>query len=554
MAEAQAQAKLREGLRALPRPDKLLLGGSFALAGLALTLGVLFALLVVLEAVGFLDLPPLRAFQFLTLHATTVFYYWLYFVQVGVILALILVYTEGARLTPLGRAAGWVGLLLMAAGWTLNLWAPARGAAVLYSAPEPLAQQFEGAGLFLLGYILLSLGLIVTAAVGLVTAIRPKWEGRITEWSSISYAAFLWEGLLAVSSVIALFTYVPALQQILGLPPIFQNFNYTMSWAVLFHNMHYLPLMSTVLVWYVLSEATTGVKSIFGERLSKTIFSLYLIFVPPTSLYHLFLEPGVAPGIKLLGSMLALFISVPTIAVFLLIVASLQACAHGQGARGLFGWLHRLPWRNPSFAAIGMAAVCALGGGAIANVLIQERFAPLLSDTFAVPGYFHFFTAGTVTLTFLGALMYMIPALRGRRLPGLGLAVRLPYAQTIGVYLFGIAGVWAGYLGMPRRALEFDYGGLAPSTWKSLMAIVGIGGLLMVIVLLSYVILLGAAALGSVRRERRPEEWATATFRAEDAQGQPAWFGPVGVGLLLVAMSVATVGAFQLMQRLPLGR
>jgi hypothetical protein len=107
---------------------------------------------------------------------------------------------------------------------------------------------------------------------------------------------------------------------------------------------------------------------------------------------------------------------------------------------------------------------------------------------------------------------------------------------------------------MPRRALEFDYGGLAPSTWKSLMAIVGIGGLLMVIVLLSYVILLGAAALGSVRRERRPEEWATATFRAEDAQGQPAWFGPVGVGLLLVAMSVATVGAFQLMQRLPLGR
>jgi cytochrome c oxidase subunit 1 len=261
----------------------------------------------------------------------------------------------------------------------------------------------------------------------------------------------------------------------------------------------------------------------------------------------------VAPGIKLLGSVLAVFISVPTIAVFLLIVSSLQACAVGHGARGLFGWLRVLPWGNPSFSAIAMAALCALGGGTIANVLIQERLAPLVSDTFAVPGYFHFFTAGTVTLTFLGALLYMIPALWDGGVPWPKLAARLPYLQTLGVYLFGIAGVWAGYLGAPRRALEFSYEGLAPSSWQALMTVVGLGGLIMVATLLSYVLLLGAAVLGRARLGLRLEELPAAAFRPEQGRGQPAWFAPVAVGLILVAIYVATTGALSLMQRLPLG-
>lgn len=441
----------------------------------------------------------------------------------------------------------------MVAGLVLNIVAVAQGTAVLYTAFQPLAQQFEESGLFLTGYILLSIGLFLAGLSGVVTCIKPKLEGTISEWSSISFAAVLWMSFLMVASVISLLAYVPAALMAFGMPPLIIGFNYTMSWAVLFHNMHYLPLMSSVLVWYVLAEVTTGVKSVFSERFSKSIFSLYLLVVPPTSMYHLFLEPDISPSIKLLGSVLSLLISVPTIGVFLIIVASLQACANGKGARGLFGWLRHLPWRNPAFSAMSMAWVSALGGGVLANVLIQERLAPFLSDTFAVPGYFHFLTVA-VTLTFIGALIYMIPALTGHRLWMPSLAAVLPYVLIVGVYLFGIAGIWAGFSGVPRRTLEFDYGGGAPSSWGPLMTAVGMGGVIMVVAGIAYVSILTITSLLDTRHGQELEDWQVASFSVEDSAGQRAWFGPIAVAVLLAGMYIVTSVAFQLMRSLPIVR
>ncbi|NIP74208.1 MAG: cytochrome C oxidase subunit I, partial [Gammaproteobacteria bacterium] len=102
--------------------------------------------------------------------------------------------------------------------------------------------------------------------------------------------------------------------------------------------------------------------------------------------------------------------------VFLIIVASLESHARAQGGRGLFGWLRMLPWGNPAMAAMGMAVVNLALGGALSFVLIQEKLAPLLSDTFFVPAYFHFLTLGTVTLTLIAVLLYVVPGLTGRPL------------------------------------------------------------------------------------------------------------------------------------------
>ena len=198
-----------------------------------------------------------------------------------------------------------------------------------------------------------------------------------------------------------------------------------------------------------------------------------------------------------------------------------------------------------------MAPINALAGGVIANVLIQEALAPLLSDTFAVPGYFHFFTVGTVTLTFLGALLYMIPALTGHRLWLPSLTALLPYVLTVGVYLFGVAGVGAGFSGVPRRTLEFSYGGSAPVLWQILMTGVGIGGGIMVVVVITYFVILAVTALWNVRVGQRVEEWPVASFSKGDAMGQSAWFGPAAAGILVAGMYLATTVAFQLMRSLP---
>lgn len=548
----RAPSRLERGLAALSRPDKLLLGVVLGLGLLALSVGGLAALGLALAAGDLADVGAARGFELLTVHASSAFYYWLYFAQAGVVLAFLLALTDGARLTRAWRLVAFAGVSLMAAGWAVDLVEPMQGKAVLYSVPDELAAaQFDDGGWFLVGYVLLAVGLLLTALSGIAVALGAKVRGGGREWGAVTFAAFLWEAFVAATAVVSLLTYGPAALRAFGADPVIPDFDYGLSWAVLFHNMHYLPLLSTVLVWYVLAEATTGVSSVYGERLSKVVFASYLVIVPPTSLYHLYLEPTVGSATKAVGSVMAVFISVPTILVFLLIVSSLQRCAGGQGARGLFGWVGRLPWRNPAFAAMGMAALSALGGGVIANVLIQERFASLLSDTFAVPGYFHFFTVGTVTLTLVGALTYVVPALTGHALAAPRLAAFLPYLVAASVYVFGVAGVVAGYAGVPRQTLDYGYGGDAPGSWAPLMTAVGVGGVGMVAGGALYVALLGLTAVRSARRGRRLAELPAASFAPGDARGQRAWFGPAAVGVLVGGIYVATIVAYRLIESLP---
>jgi cytochrome c oxidase subunit 1 len=545
--------KFRERLEQLPRPDKTLLGAFFAFALLALGVGVFAGLVIVSKAAGFINPAPLTVFKYLTIHATYLFYYWIYSVQVGVILALVLAYTEGARLTSTTRGIVWIGFFLVATGFVLNLVAVSQGAVPTYRADYPLIKQFGIAGaIFVLGYILLSLGLFFTALGTLVVAIKPKIDGVVKEWSSVTFASFVWMGLIIVTLVAALLTYVPALQDILGMTPIIPNFKYSMSWGVMFHNLHYLPIMGAVLAWYVLAEMTTGVKSIFGERFSKGIFAIYLLAVPPTSVYHMFLEPGVPGGVKVVGSILSLGVSIPTIAVAMLILASVQACGRGKVGGGAFSWIRHLPWRNPSFSALTMAMVSAIAGGVIANVIIQEKFAVLLGDTFAVPGYFHFFTLGAVTLTFLGILTQVIPAMTGHRIWAPSLMNTLPYLMVGGTYIFGVAGVWAGYTGVPRRTLEYSFGGAGPASWSLPMLIVGIGGLIMVAASGLYALLLILTALRDSPSGVKTEDLQVASFKVEDAAGQNPWLSFVIVAVLLVGIYVASIGAYQLIQNLPI--
>lgn len=154
---------------------------------------------------------------------------------------------------------------------------------------------------------------------------------------------------------------------------------------------------------------------------------MHLVFVPPTSLYHLFLEPYL-PGVgRVAGSLLSLFVSVPTLTAFLIIVASLGVYARTQGGRGLFGWLRLLPWRHPSMAAIG-----------------------------------------------------------GRALWQPGLQRWMPWLALCGLLVFGAAGIPAGYLGVPRRVIDVGYRNEAPALWRALMAAVGVGGAVMTLALTTF--------------------------------------------------------------------
>ncbi|WP_042701416.1 cbb3-type cytochrome c oxidase subunit I [Azospirillum sp. B506] len=535
-------------IHTLPRPDKALLNLLFGAALLALVLGLAGGLLTALARAGALPLYSDDAYRLLTLHGVSVFFYWLYLIQAALLLALAA--AENGRGLAL-RPAAWAGVALMLAGFAVSEWISATGTPLLYDgSPELAVDDPRSVGVFALGYLLLAAGLTASATSGIATLLQPRRRGETAEFGAVGFALFAWAGFLIVSAIAAANAFLPGLLWSLGAGPF--PADHGTEWHILFHNLHYLPLMATVLVWYVLTEHLTGVTSIHGARLSKIIFAAYLVFVPPTSLYHMFLEPTLSEGVRVVGSLLSLFVSVPTLAAFAIIVSSLEASARAHGATGFLGWMRGLPWSNPAMANMGWAAVNMMAGLTFAFVLIQGDLAPMLSDTFFVPGYFHLFAVGVLTQTFLAALMVMLPALNGGSLWRPALLARMPALVTAGLLLFAAAGIAAGTMGVPRRVFDIGYGGMAPTAWPVLMAVVGIGASL-------FAAALSVSVYGVVRtllsgRKVAAADLPAVAWRVERSRigTAPAWTGPASIAALVAVMYVFTIAAFQLIQSLPI--
>ncbi|HYD71459.1 cbb3-type cytochrome c oxidase subunit I [Azospirillum sp.] len=540
-------SSLTARVAALPSADKALLAVLSGAALLALALGLAGGFVTALARAGALTFFPDDAYRLLTLHGVSVFFYWLYLIQAA--LLLVLSAAENGRGLAL-RPLAWLGAALMLAGFAVSEWISATGTPLLYDgSPELAMDDPRSVGFFALGYLLLAAGLTASAGSGIATVLQPRLRGEAEEFTSVGFALFAWAGFLVVSAIAAANAFLPGVLWAVGAGPF--PADHGTEWHILFHNLHYLPLMATVLVWYVLTEHLTGVTSIHGARLSKAVFAAYLVFVPPTSLYHMFLEPGLSESVRVVGSLLSLFVSVPTLAAFAIIVSSLEASARARGATGLFGWMRGLPWRNPAMANMGWAAVNMMLGITFAFVLIQERLAPMLSDTFFVPGYFHFFAVGVLTQTFLAALMVILPALRGGALWRPALLARMPAFVTLGLLVFGAAGIAAGVMGVPRRVFDVAYGGQAPAAWPVLMALVGVGATV-------FAAAISVTAWGVVRTLlswRRSEIVPPVTDLRAGPRGvgaAPAWTGPVSVAALVAAMYVFTIAAFQVIQSLPI--
>jgi len=548
MTEVPAAA-MTARLAALPPADRRLIWLFCAAALAALTLGVAGGLVTALFRAGFLAPAGDQGYRLLTVHGVSVFFYWLYLAQIGLFLALAAAETGGGLAR---RGFAVAGAALMLAGFAVSEGAAMAGTPLLYDGnPAVALDDPASVGWFALGYLLLAAGLAAAAVSGIATVLAPCRRGGLDGFSAVGFALFAWAGFLIVSAMAAVNAFLPDLLWAVGAGAF--PAGHGTNWHILFHGLHYLPLMATVLIWYVLVRHLTGVASIHGDRLSKLVFTAYLVFVPPTSLYHMFLEPGLSEGVRVVGSLLSLFVSVPTLAAFCLIVSSLEASARARGATGFLGWMGGLPWRHPAMAALGWSAVNLMLGLIFALVLIQDKLAPLLSDTFFVPGYFHFFAVGVLTLTFLAAMMIILPALTGGALWRPGVLRRMPALISAGLLLFGAAGIAAGLGGVPRRTFDLGYGGLAPAVWPVLMAAVGVGAILFAAGL--SVMVYGVVRTLFARRVNAPAELLPAVDwqpGPDGVGGAPAWTGPASVALLVVGLYAATALAFEWLHHLPL--
>lgn len=541
------ETNYRDRFAALGASDRRLLVAMSAVSLVALALGILGGVLTALARGGLIDMIPNTGYRFLTVHGVSIFFYWLFVAQAALLLGFSAVENGGGLVR---RRLAWTGFGLMLAGFVFSMGGAHMGLPLLYDgAPAMAAQTPRALLVFNLGYLLLGLGLMVVPACAIATLLEPRRTGGQERLTGVGFALFTWAGFLVVTGFAALYTFLPGTLWALGLGEM--PANHGTNWHIVFHNMHYLPLMATVILWYVLVRHLTGVKSVFGDRFSKIVFSMYLVFVPPTSLYHMFLEPDLPGVVRVTGSLLSLFVSVPTLTAFLIIVASLEVHARAEGGRGLFGWMRMLPWRHPATNAISVAVLSMGLGIVFAFVLIQEQLAPLLSDTFFVPGYFHFFTVGTVSLTLLAALAVMLPAIGGRAMWQPGLMRWMPWLVLAGLLAFGAAGVAAGYLGVPRRVIDVAYRSEAPALWQGLMATVGIGGAIMAAALASFAAGVAISLVPRGHTASEPRDLTVAWPGSAVRPGFTAWVGPVSVLVIVVAMYAFTAIGFEMMQALP---
>lgn len=539
-----------------PRDRRLL--AAFAAVGFAiLSLGGLFALLMKLVRTPALSILSAQTYyQSLTGHGILMFVFWLGFVQTAF---LIVAGTVLIRRPLWSYRLGWIGLATMTLAAAVALAAIVQGTSVTYNVPVPLSQQFKGTWLVLLSYVLLAAGMgvvVVNFILTILAAVQRKrsledWAVFFRDLPIATFAAIAGLFIAVPGLLFALVTFGGALLWSLGLAALDPGV-YRTNWHIVFHIYHYIPALTLVGVAYVLVEVTADARSIYAKQLAKALFLLYPIFVPPTFIYHLLVDPTLPQTVKTVGTVLSLLVGVPTLLHTFIILGMLESRMR-QAGYGRVSWLRHLPWGNPAFSSLTVGFLTLFVGGSMAYLLLQAPLAAMLHNTFFVPAYIHPIAGGGANIIYMGALYIGLPVLLGRRLWGVRLARVQPYLMGLGLTIMALFGAAAGLAGVPRRFALV--GADAPANWSGLLNVaLGIGAMLAIAMGILFAVIVAMTALAGERVDN-----ARAAAVDTVAEDRPRQAGPLPTPVALVptlaflgTVVFLTLWAFQWLAKLPL--
>jgi cytochrome c oxidase subunit 1 len=151
--------------------------------------------------------------------------------------------------------------------------------------------------------------------------------------------------------------------------------------------------------------------------------------------------------------------------------------------KGLFEWLRKAPWGNPSFSGVFISIIGFGFLGGISGVMMgTEQLNMIIHNTIYVPGHFHATVVVGTTLTFMALTYYLIPVLFKREMINPVLAKWQPYLFGFSMYFFCLVMMGAGTLGVSRRHWDMAFQGAAlayewPGAAYLMMALVGVAGI-----------------------------------------------------------------------------
>jgi cytochrome c oxidase subunit I len=256
------------------------------------------------------------------------------------------------------------------------------------------------------------------------------------------------------------------------------------------HPLTYFWLVPAYVLWYTIIPRVAGGK-LFSDALTRVVFVQFILFSTPVGFHHQFTDPGIAGGWKLLHTFTTYAIMFPSLVTAFTVIASLEFAGRARGGTGTFGWIGKLPWRDPFFASVALSMITfALGGfgGAINAAYAMNA---MIHNTAWVQGHFHLTVGTAVALSFMGFSYWMLPRVTGRALVWPRVAMVQPYLWFIGMQFFSIPSHIAGLMGMPRRVYTGEFhGNAAAAAWIPLVNLSAVGGVILFVSAMCYVFVL----------------------------------------------------------------
>jgi len=524
-----------------------------AVAGVVfLLIGGLLAIGVVLtrwQAVHWLS--PDRFYQVLTAHGVNMLVFWIIFFEMAVLYFASSTLLRSRLATP---NMAWAGFWLMLLGALLNNYAVLRGdSSVMFTAYAPMGAH----PIFYLGLILFAVGALIGCFVFLGTLVVAKAER--TYPGSIPLVTF---GALT-ACIIAVFTIasgaiilIPTFLWSVGLIPQIDSLMYkTIFWAF-GHGSQQINVAAHVAVWYAIAAIVFGAKPM-SEKVSRTAFFLYILFLQLAAAHHLLADPGLTSYWKIFNTSYAMYLAVLASMVHgLTVPGAIEVAQRKKGyGNGLFEWLRKAPWGNPVFSGMFISLIGFGFLGGISGVIMGvEQINLIIHNTIYVPGHFHATVVVGTTLAFMALTYFLIPVLFRREVAFPGLAKWQPYLFGLGMSGVAVFLMGAGTLGVPRRHWDITFAGNAfayefPGAASLMMALGSIAGLIAIaggaafLLITVYSVFLGkrieTPGFAHVRARDNVAPSTAPVAAAITSHGQSAGFSAPGTFVLAMVFLVA---------------
>ncbi len=473
----------RTGLQFESNAEALMKANAFV-AVVFLLIGGILAIGVVLTR--WPDIHWLQAdtfYQVLTAHGIDMLIFWIIFFEVAVLYFASSTLLRCRIATP--RFA-WLAFGLMLVGAVTNNIAVLQGSSsVMMTSYVPMM----AAPSFYLGLILFAVGALIACFVFLGTLVVAKREK--TYQGSIPLVTF---GAVT-ACIIAVFTItsgaiilIPTFLMSVGVIQNVDALVYRTIWWAFGHSSQQINVSAHIAIWYAVAAIAFGAKPM-SERVSRGAFLLYILFLQLASAHHLLADPGLSTGWKVVNTSYFMYFAVLASMIHgLTIPGAMEVAQREKGyTKGLFEWLRKAPWGNPTFSGVFIAIIGFGFLGGISGVMMgTEQLNMLIHNTIYVPGHFHATVVVGTTLTFMALTYFLIPALFKREMIAPGLARLQPYLFGLSMYFFCLVMMGAGTLGVSRRHWDMALTGAAlgyewPGAAYLMMGLMGIAGVVAIV-------------------------------------------------------------------------